>query len=66
MRMVDLPLPRTALRLIHPPNRKPSSLLSRKKTVNTEHALGLAVLFEPGIICNFSFQAGTLDFLTEN
>lgn len=31
-----------------------------------EHALGLAILFEPDIICNFSFQAGTLDFLTEN
>lgn len=52
----------------HPSTKQETtfSVVMEEDSEQKEHALGLAVPFEPGIICNFSFQAGTLDFLTEN
>jgi hypothetical protein len=51
---------------MHPTKQETVYVVMEGVSEQRKYVLGSAVLFESGIICNSSFQAGTLDFLAGN
>lgn len=56
----------TVFQVMHPTKQETVYVVMEGVSEQRKYVLGSAVLFESGIICNSSFQAGTLDFLAGN